>query len=234
MSAAARTIEQARKVSLPKSRKAAVARRRRSPSARWASSRRWPSTRPPHPTPRGRRGRRLLRARFEKMIRAAQDEIVSAIEGSTAKFQEDAFPPRRRRRHPRPPGWQRLRARASTCQSCTARCPRGLPRRHRRGWRRQGDDPFLRRGHLLRHAPQEPHGAHGALQLPLLRDGRPGSRGAPRAWWFAAAPTSPRLHFNDDAAHFHGTLKDVCDKHDETFTPASRSGPTTTSSSSTA
>ena len=65
-------------------------------------------------------------------------------------------------------------------------------------------------------------------------DAPEGPRARPARVANGGTDLTPFYIFNDDAAHFHGTLKDVCDKHDETFTPASRSGPTTTSSSSTA
>ena len=51
-------------------------------------------------------------------------------------------------------------------------------------------------------------------------DAPEGAEGAPRAWWFGGGTDlTPSYIFNDDAAHFHGPLKDVCDKHDEEFYP---------------
>ena len=45
-------------------------------------------------------------------------------------------------------------------------------------------------------------------------------RARPRAWWFGGGTDlTPSYIFQEDAAHFHGTLKEVCDKHDEEFYP---------------
>jgi coproporphyrinogen III oxidase len=44
--------------------------------------------------------------------------------------------------------------------------------------------------------------------------------GAPRAWWFGGGTDlTPSYIFDEDVAHFHGTLKDVCDKHDPEYYP---------------
>ena len=51
-------------------------------------------------------------------------------------------------------------------------------------------------------------------------DAPEGAEGAPRAWWFGGGTDlTPSYIFQEDAAHFHGTLKEVCDKHDEEFYP---------------
>ena len=165
-----------------------------------------------------------MRARFEKMIRAAQNEICSAIEELDGqKFQEDAWTrPGGGGDLPRPSGWQRVREGGrQRFRRLRPDAPRSVPRRHRRAGCLQGDDSILRRRHLFRHAPPQPHGSHRPLQLPLLRDGRPeGAEGAPRAWWFGGGTDlTPSYIFQEDAAHFHGTLKEVCDKHDEEFYP---------------
>jgi coproporphyrinogen III oxidase len=39
-------------------------------------------------------------------------------------------------------------------------------------------------------------------------------------WWFGGgADLTPSVLYEDDARHFHQTLKDVCDRHDEGFYP---------------
>jgi coproporphyrinogen III oxidase len=44
--------------------------------------------------------------------------------------------------------------------------------------------------------------------------------GAPRAWWFGGGTDlTPSYLFEEDAKHFHQTLKDTCDEHDESFFP---------------
>ena len=43
-------------------------------------------------------------------------------------------------------------------------------------------------------------------------------RDAPRAWWFGGGTDiTPSYLFEEDLAHFHGTYKDVCDKHDPEY-----------------
>lgn len=49
-------------------------------------------------------------------------------------------------------------------------------------------------------------------------DAQPGVEGAPRAWWFGGGTDiTPSYLFKEDMAHFHGTYKKVCDKHDPTY-----------------
>ncbi|KAL1876859.1 hypothetical protein VTK73DRAFT_9089 [Phialemonium thermophilum] len=44
--------------------------------------------------------------------------------------------------------------------------------------------------------------------------------GSPVAWWFGGgSDLTPAYLFEEDAVHFHKMLKDVCDKHNETFYP---------------
>ena len=43
---------------------------------------------------------------------------------------------------------------------------------------------------------------------------------APKAWWFGGGTDlAPSYIFDDDVAHFHGILKDACDKHDPEYYP---------------
>ncbi len=46
-------------------------------------------------------------------------------------------------------------------------------------------------------------------------DGTPGAR-----WFGGGADLTPCYLFDEDAAHFHGALKAVCDRHDAAFYPA--------------
>lgn len=42
--------------------------------------------------------------------------------------------------------------------------------------------------------------------------------GTPNAWWFGGGTDlTPSYLFDEDAIHFHRTIKDVCDKHDRTY-----------------
>jgi coproporphyrinogen III oxidase len=47
-----------------------------------------------------------------------------------------------------------------------------------------------------------------------------GGEGAPCAWWFGGgSDLTPAYLFEEDARHFHGTLKAACDRHDPAFYP---------------
>jgi coproporphyrinogen III oxidase len=51
-------------------------------------------------------------------------------------------------------------------------------------------------------------------------DAPEGVEGAPRAWWFGGGTDlTPSYVFEEDVKHFHQTLKDVCDQHDDAFYP---------------
>jgi coproporphyrinogen III oxidase len=54
-------------------------------------------------------------------------------------------------------------------------------------------------------------------------DAPSGAEGGPKSWWFGGGTDlTPAYIFNDDAAHFHGTLKDVwCVKVQGTQRPVS-------------
>ncbi|BFZ61490.1 Coproporphyrinogen-III oxidase [Saitoella coloradoensis] len=44
--------------------------------------------------------------------------------------------------------------------------------------------------------------------------------GTPRAWWFGGgSDLTPSYLFDEDAIHFHKTMKDACDKHDTRYYP---------------
>jgi coproporphyrinogen III oxidase len=44
--------------------------------------------------------------------------------------------------------------------------------------------------------------------------------GTPKLWWFGGgSDLTPSYLFEEDAIHFHKTLKDACDKHDVSFYP---------------
>lgn len=44
--------------------------------------------------------------------------------------------------------------------------------------------------------------------------------GTPNAWWFGGGcDLTPSYLFDEDAIHFHKTVKEACDKHDKTYYP---------------
>ena len=55
-------------------------------------------------------------------------------------------------------------------------------------------------------------------------DAPAGVAGAPRAWWFGGGTDlTPSYLFEEDVKHFHGTYKQVCDKHDPAYYPKFKS-----------
>jgi len=47
-----------------------------------------------------------------------------------------------------------------------------------------------------------------------------GSARVPKAWWFGGGTDlTPSYLFEEDAIHFHSTIKDACDKHNPTYYP---------------
>ncbi|KAF7540738.1 hypothetical protein G7054_g1194 [Neopestalotiopsis clavispora] len=70
--------------------------------------------------------------------------------------------------------------------------------------------PFSAVGLSLTHAPEKPHGAHGAHELPLLLVRR-------------RADLTPCYLYDEDAAHFHTRLRAVCDRYDAAYYPRFKS-----------
>lgn len=51
-------------------------------------------------------------------------------------------------------------------------------------------------------------------------DGTPSGEDGTGAWWFGGgADLTPSYLFDEDAIHFHRTLKDVCDRHSKSYWP---------------
>ena len=166
-----------------------------------------------------------MRARFEKMIRAAQDEIVAAVEELDGqKFQEDAWT--------RPGGGGGI---SRVLQDGNIFEKAGVnvsvvygqmpPEAYRAATGEGGGGkdmiPFFAAGISSVMHPKNPMAPTVHFNYRYFETDAPeGAEGAPRAWWFGGGTDlTPSYIFNDDAAHFHGTLKDVCDKHDEEFYP---------------
>ena len=166
-----------------------------------------------------------MRARFEKMIRAAQDEICGAIEELDGqKFQEDAWT--------RPGGGGGI---SRVLQGGDVFEKAGVnvsvvygqmpPEAYRAATGEQGAGkemiPFFAAGISSVMHPHNPMAPTVHFNYRYFETDAPeGAEGSPRAWWFGGGTDlTPSYIFDDDAAHFHGTLKDVCDKHDEAFYP---------------
>ena len=219
--------KQARKVSLPKSRKAAVARRGSVPVRAVGIEQEISIDEAPLTLLRegGEDDADSMRARFEKMIRAAQDEIVAAVEELDGqKFQEDAWT--------RPGGGGGI---SRVLQDGNVFEKAGVnvsvvygqmpPEAYRAATGEGGGGkdmiPFFAAGISSVMHPKNPMAPTVHFNYRYFETDAPeGAEGAPRAWWFGGGTDlTPSYIFNDDAAHFHGTLKDVCDKHDEEFYP---------------
>jgi coproporphyrinogen III oxidase len=79
------------------------------------------------------------------------------------------------------------------------------------------DMPFFATGVSLILHPHNPMAptVHANYRYFELGDGP-----APHAWWFGGSvDLTPAYLFEDDARHFHGVLREVCDRHDPAFYP---------------
>ena len=214
-------------MSLPKSRKAAVARRGSVPVRAVGIEQEISIDEAPLTLLRegGEDDADSMRARFEKMIRAAQDEIVAAVEELDGqKLQEDAWT--------RPGGGGGI---SRVLQDGNVFEKAGVnvsvvygqmpPEAYRAATGEGGGGkdmiPFFAAGISSVMHPKNPMAPTVHFNYRYFETDAPeGAEGAPRAWWFGGGTDlTPSYIFNDDAAHFHGTLKDVCDKHDEEFYP---------------
>ena len=123
-----------------------------------------------------------MRARFEKMIHAAQGEICSAIRGA----RQPGIPGGRLDPPSGGGGISRVLQDGNVFEKAGVNVSvvygQMPPEAYRAATGEQGASkemiPFFAAGSLLRHAPPQPMAPTVPLQLPLLRDGRP--RGAPR------------------------------------------------------
>ena len=229
-------------MSLPKSRKAAVARRASVPVRAVGIEQEVALDEAPLTLLRegGEDDASSMRARFEKMIRAAQDEIVSAIEELDGqKFQEDAWT--------RPGGGGGI---SRVLQDGNVFEKAGVnvsvvygqmpPEAYRAATGEGGagkemilSSPRASPPSCTQRTPWRPR----CLPLPLLRDGcARGSRGrAPRVVVRRRHRPHPVLHLQRRRRalprHPQGRVRQA---RRDLLPPASRSGPTTTSSSSTA
>jgi len=166
-----------------------------------------------------------MRAKFEKMIRAAQNEICAAIEELDGqKFQEDAWT--------RPGGGGGI---SRVLQDGDVFEKAGVnvsvvygqmpPEAYRAATGEQGDGkemiPFFAAGISSVMHPHNPMAPTVHFNYRYFETDAPeGAEGSPRAWWFGGGTDlTPSYIFDDDAKHFHGTLKKVCDAHDEAFYP---------------
>ena len=166
-----------------------------------------------------------MRARFEKMIRKAQDDICAAISELDGKpFHEDAWT--------RPGGGGGI---SRVLQDGNVFEKAGVnvsvvygqmpPEAYRAATGEDGAStemiPFFAAGISSVMHPHNPMAPTVHFNYRYFETDAPkGAKGAPRAWWFGGGTDlTPSYIFNEDVTYFHQTLKDVCDKHDEAFYP---------------
>jgi len=170
-----------------------------------------------------------MRAQFEKMIRAAQEEICASIkELDGGEFREDAWT--------RPGGGGGI---SRVLQGGKVFEKAGInvsvvygkmpPEAYRAATGAAGEAgkksdayiPFFAAGIssvMHPHNPMAPtvHFNYRYFETEAPED----DPSAPRAWWFGGGTDlTPSYIFEDDIKHFHQTQKDACDKTDEAFYP---------------
>ena len=166
-----------------------------------------------------------MRAKFEKMVRQAQNDICKAVEElDGGKFHEDAWE--------RPGGGGGI---SRVLQGGKVFEKAGInvsvvygqmpPEAYRAATGGQGAGtetiPFFAAGissvmHPINPMAPTVHFNYRYFETDSPRD----DPGAPRAWWFGGGTDlTPSYIFHEDVAHFHGTLKGACDKHDPEYYP---------------
>ncbi|KAK6347053.1 Coproporphyrinogen-III oxidase, variant 2 [Orbilia brochopaga] len=66
--------------------------------------------------------------------------------------------------------------------------------------------------------PHNPHAPTVHLNYRYFETMNPD--GSPQSWWFGGGTDlTPSYLFDEDAIHFHKTIKDACDKHDKAYFP---------------
>eukprot|EP00166_Cyanidium_caldarium_P002909 ctg_282.g115 len=168
-----------------------------------------------------------MRARFEAMIRAGQNDICAALEqldGSGKRFREDAWV----RGSDSGGGISRVlqdgdvfekagvnvsvvygtmppeALRAATADSAVAR---------NAGYAPDERVPFFAAGISSVLHPWNPHAPTMHFNYRYFETDR-------GMWWMGGGTDlTPAYLYEEDARHFHGTLKQVCDRHDPAFYP---------------
>lgn len=171
-----------------------------------------------------------VRARFEKMIREAQDKVCNAIEEADGggKFKEDVWS--------RPGGgggisrvlqdgavWEKAGVNVSVVYGQMPpdayRAAKGAAAGS--SDQKPGPVPFFAAGISSVLHPKNPfaptlHFNYRYFETDAPKD----APGAPRQWWFGGGTDlTPAYIFEEDVKHFHSVQKQACDKFDPTFYP---------------
>eukprot|EP00258_Populus_trichocarpa_P020866 XP_024436885.1 coproporphyrinogen-III oxidase 2, chloroplastic isoform X2 [Populus trichocarpa] len=168
-----------------------------------------------------------VRARFEKMIRDAQDSVCAAIEAvdKGGKFKEDVWS--------RPGGgggisrvlqdgavWEKAGVNVSVVYGVMPpeayRAAKAAP-----ADQKPGPVPFFAAGISSVLHPKNPFAPTLHFNYRYFETDAPQDvPGAPRQWWFGGGTDlTPAYIFDEDVKHFHSTQKKACDKFDPTFYP---------------
>ncbi|KAI8000354.1 hypothetical protein LOK49_LG09G02734 [Camellia lanceoleosa] len=170
-----------------------------------------------------------VRARFEKMIREAQESFCSAIEAvdGGGKFQEDVWS--------RPGGgggisrvlqdgavWEKAGVNVSVVYGVMPpEAYRAASPVHAHHANSSVPVPFFATGISSVLHPKNPfaptlHFNYRYFETETPKD----SQGAPRQWWFGGGTDlTPAYIFEEDVKHFHSVQKRACDKFDSSFYP---------------
>jgi len=166
-----------------------------------------------------------IRHKFEKLIRESQDSICAAItEVDGMEFREDAYT--------RPSGgggitrvfqggnvWEKAGVNVSVVYGLMPpeayRAATGNDDAELNG---EGFVPFFAAGISSVMHPHNPHAPTMHFNYRYFETEQWG--GIPSQWWFGGGcDITPSYLYKDDMEHFHGTLKNVCDEHDEAYFP---------------
>ncbi|MED6205353.1 hypothetical protein PIB30_016730 [Stylosanthes scabra] len=169
-----------------------------------------------------------VRARFEKMIREAQDTVCTALEAADggAKFKEDVWS--------RPGGgggisrvlqdgavWEKAGVNVSVVYGVMPPEAYRAAKAAASPDQKPGPIPFFAAGISSVLHPKNPfaptlHFNYRYFETDAPKD----APGAPRQWWFGGGTDlTPAYIFDEDVKHFHLTQKKACDKFDPNFYP---------------
>ncbi|KAM0030374.1 putative coproporphyrinogen oxidase [Helianthus debilis subsp. tardiflorus] len=173
-----------------------------------------------------------IRARFEKMIREAQDSVCAAIEAADggAKFKEDVWS--------RPGGgggisrvlqdgavWEKAGVNVSVVYGVMPpeayRAANPAANAAENGNFKPEPVPFFAAGVSSVLHPKNPFAPTLHFNYRYFEtDARKDAPGAPRSWWFGGGTDlTPAYIFEEDVKHFHTVQKNACDKFDPSFYP---------------
>ncbi|KAL7210948.1 hypothetical protein ACSBR2_013932 [Camellia fascicularis] len=169
-----------------------------------------------------------VRARFEKMIREAQDSVCLAIEAvdGGGKFKEDVWS--------RPGGgggisrvlqdgdvWEKAGVNVSVVYGVMPPEAYRAAKPANATDLKPGPVPFFAAGISSVLHPKNPFAPTLHFNYRYFETDAPSDApGAPRQWWFGGGTDlTPAYIFEEDVKHFHSVQKSSCDKFDPSFYP---------------